>query len=578
MNATNKPLTVFCALLLCVLPAAASSSDKIAELEEKENQVEREIREIDNLLEVLRESQPSRGNADLAAARRDLAEAEAAEAKVHSEAGLDAPHAALNAARKKRADAAMDIIMASPRGKAMAQRLAELEKQLDAMSSRSEQLSDDELRKYVEMRVEAEHLGRSLYYLRRAVWKRAEVLPHYRKADAAYKAYGRARGKSKEFKEAGNQVKAARKQLERVRGALSLDSKFARELLDRREKLVARRDELKQQVNAARKALLDGARTVTIQVEMPPKRGKPQKPRRVSFWMPPDCENIRGVIIASTQVTKFASHPRILAVAAEQCLATMVMPHMSFDGDESWQRLDATLNELAEKTGHPELRGAPVLTAGLSASVLATRNFAYSNPDRVFGTVQIAGGNMHHKIVDPHETLAGVPFIAMNGEFEWAGPEGGIQPEYGRQTQWVMIREQLLRRRQADPQHLMSLLVVPGGDHGHWDVPIAALFVEKAAVYRIPREKRDGSTPARCVTVKAEDGWLTDADLDHPTHQPAPYNKYSGDKTQAFWHFDEEMARAMYDYHKDRFILPDPTKQHPVPDTWPKNRGWAGFN
>jgi hypothetical protein len=31
----------------------------------------------------------------------------------------------------------------------------------------------------------------------------------------------------------------------------------------------------------------------------------------------------------------------------------------------------------------------------------------------------------------------------------------------------------------------------------------------------------------------------------------------------------EEMARAVYEFHKGRFILPDPTKQHPVPADWP---------
>lgn len=69
-----------------------------------------------------------------------------------------------------------------------------------------------------------------------------------------------------------------------------------------------------------------------------------------------------------------------------------------------------------------------------------------------------------------------------------------------------------------------------------------------------------------------ENDWLTDADPDHPTHQPAPYNRFKGDKSNVFWHFDEEMARAVFEYHEDRFILPDPTKASPVSADWPPKR------
>lgn len=341
-------------------------------------------------------------------------------------------------------------------------------------------------------------------------------------------------------------------------------------MLSRRAKLIEHRKRLDAEARDIRRSMFEGAKTVEVMVEMPPKRDKPQKPQKVSLWIPPDCEEIRGVVIASGQVKDFATGDRLRAAAMQADLATMYMPHMSFDGSVSWERLDELLPRLAAASEHPELIGAPILTAGLSASVLATRNFAYERPDRMIGTVQIAGGNMHHKIMDASQSLSGVPFLAINGELEWCGPEGGIRPEYGRQTQWLMLREQLLRRRRADPNHLMSMVVVPGGDHGHWDRDLAALFVVKAAQYRIPKVRADRSKPVKCIPLTAKDGWLTDADLDHPKHDPAPFDRYTGDKTEAFWHFDEEMARAVFDYHADRFILADPTKASPVPSDWPK--------
>jgi hypothetical protein len=53
------------------------------------------------------------------------------------------------------------------------------------------------------------------------------------------------------------------------------------------------------------------------------------------------------------------------------------------------------------------------------------------------------------------------------------------------------------------------------------------------------------------VEIKAESGWLTDRDVKHPKHEAAAYADYKGDKSQAFWHFDKEMALAVNQYHKD---------------------------
>jgi hypothetical protein len=171
--------------------------------------------------------------------------------------------------------------------------------------------------------------------------------------------------------------------------------------------------------------------------------------------------------------------------------------------------------------------------------------------------------------------------LAHNGEFEWCGPAGGghssgkagIRGEYGNQTQWVMIREQMLRLWRDKPQPRLSLVVIPNADHGAWQQELTALFIRKAAEYRLPKEKRDGRQPAGCAPLPVNNGWLTDADLDHPQFEPAAPESFKGDKNHAFWHFDEEMTRAVYEFHKGRFILPDPTKQHPVTADWPaKNK------
>jgi len=562
---------LFC-LLFAAAPTPAATLDEVPKLDAELEETEAQLRYTEAAIEVLREQA---GSPEVEAARRAVAEAEQAHDAARTAAGLDAVEQRLADARAARGAAAKKLVAASPRGQELIDKVATMEARVDTLEGKMGSLTPDEVEELATLRVEHRHWSRYLGGLQRAMWDRGEVKPHYQKADAAYKAASRANRKAKEqTKATGDRLKAARKSLDQALADVELTGEQAASLTARRDELTARRAELKEQIDTTLRAASAGGERVSITVDMPDRKGKPQKPRKLTFWYP-GSGPLRGVIVASGQVSNFASHPRILAVAARHGLGTMVMPNMTANGEESWQRLDAILDTLADKTGHPELRGAPALTAGLSASVLATRNFGYANPDRTIGTVQIAGGNMHHAVQDRDQSLAGVPFIAMNGELEWCGPEGGIRPEYGRQTQWVMIREQLLRRRRADADHLMSLVVVPGADHGAWDVKLAALFVDKAATYRLPDEPGDGSAPVKCKPLKAEDGWLTDADITTPEHEPAAWADYTGDKAEAFWHFDGEMAKAVRAYHKDRFILDDPTDDHPVPASWPKSSPYA---
>ena len=139
----------------------------------------------------------------------------------------------------------------------------------------------------------------------------------------------------------------------------------------------------------------------------------------------------------------------------------------------------------------------------------------------------------------------------MNGEYESCGPDGGIRSHLGFDTQWYLMGEQILERRRGDPNHLMSMVVVPIKGHTAWSKELGELFIRKCAKYRIPKEKRDGSKPARCIELKAEDGWLSHRNVKYPKHPPAAWADYKGDKIEAFWHLDEEMARAVRQYHVD---------------------------
>ena len=99
----------------------------------------------------------------------------------------------------------------------------------------------------------------------------------------------------------------------------------------------------------------------------------------------------------------------------------------------------------------------------------------------------------------------------------------------------------------------MSLWLDLGGDHFHGSPELsqyAALFIRKTAKYRLQAPPVPlGKDTVPCLPVKLEDGWLTDPDLYHPQHAPAAYRDYTGDKRQALWHYDRELAQANSRHH-----------------------------
>jgi hypothetical protein len=532
--------------------------------------LEAQLRLCDAALEAYREAVAARPRGELAAKRRAVEDAEKAVATAQAEAGLKELRDRLQAARAARDAKVEELLADAPSYRAARTRQEQLQKNIADMESRVEKLKADELLELARLRLEERDLGRRIGGALRAWWKRGEVEPLYKAADQLYKSHGTQSKKAVGLEQAGETLKTARQALAEATAALPVESAAGKQLLTRRAELEAKIAESRSKLAELDKSLLAG-KTHTITIKTFDRRAKQEVDKKVSLWLPAHHEQIRGVIVAHPMISRLASAQPIRVAAAREGLGMMVYDQFVNDGRESLARLDAVLEMFAAESGHPELRGAAVLLGGLSASVLGTRNVACAVPERVFGIVHAAGGNMQ-EMPDDGRGMVQVPFLALNGEFEWCGPIGGIRPEYGNQTQWVMIREQMLRLWRDKHQHRMSLVVVPNADHGAWDVGLTALFVRKAAQYRLPKEKRDGSTPAVCAPLPVNRGWLTDADLDHPQHEPAPYDSYTGDKNNAFWHFDEQMARAVYEYHKDKFILPDPTKTSPVPAGWPPGR------
>lgn len=516
---------------------------------------------------------------DDARARSAVAALEDAQRKQYtalSDAGLAELKSQLEAAQQARGTAVEALLITSPRVVVARQTVEALRKEADALLAKP--ADDAALQKAAELHIQADALERPLHAAARALWKRAEVADAYAKADALYKEYNKKAGGNDALQTAAKAVKDAQRDLDAAAVAAVAATPQGKALAQSIEEATRQRQTAQEQLDTARAAVI-GTKpwTASVDVAQPPgKDGKPRKAAKANLWIPPGTNTVRGIIMGHPPQlgTSVPNNPTIRLIAAQCDLAILNFEQLdalfTYTGDAP-QRLEKALADLAASTKRPELTRVPYLTVGHSTSGIYARNVAYWKPERTIAVIHIKSGNMHQHKPDPARTLDGVPFLAINGEFEEFGPEGGIRPDYGMQTQWVMIREQLLRLRRANPNHLMSLVVHPGGGHGDWSpelTNLCAQFIYDAARKRLPVTP-PAEGPITCQPLKAEDGWLTDADLTTPQHAPAPYAQYAGDKSEAFWHLTETMAKGISIYHQNRLLLNDPTREHPVPKSWP---------
>ncbi|MEM7392321.1 MAG: hypothetical protein AAF492_08220, partial [Verrucomicrobiota bacterium] len=271
--------------------------------------------------------------------------------------------------------------------------------------------------------------------------------------------------------------------------------------------------------------------------------------RRAYLWVPPESERVKGMVIGGMTLMEreLVRDPRIRQACAANDLALVFLTC----GLKALE-LQPVLDRLAEQSGYPELAGAPLFFVGHSAGGPQARFRAREMSDRCFGLVQYRGG-------DPggEEPLPpGIPALMICGQFDEFGKIG--RDENGVDN-WEKDRDKMVAYRSAHPSNLGNFLVEPGAGHFAWSDRCAeflALFIAKAAAARIP----DAVPSAGLKTIEPETGWLTDPRI-KPVgkHAPAAWKDYTGDRTEAMWHVDRELAMATVAFvegleRKDQFL------------------------
>jgi hypothetical protein len=261
---------------------------------------------------------------------------------------------------------------------------------------------------------------------------------------------------------------------------------------------------------------------------------------RAFLWIPPNCQRVRAVVVGQHNMEEepILEHPAFRAAMSDLGFAEIwITPglDLNFRFDKgAGEHFNDMMSALAEQSGYDELTSAPVVPIGHSAAASFPWNFAAWNPSRTLAVLSVSGQWAYGSAPDQvpawwsDRNADGVPGLVTMGEYEWA------------YENWIHGA----RQRQEHPQMPLSMLGCPADGHfAPTDEKVAflAMYLRKAAQYRLPDMKPIDPT---------NQGWLLDRYRkdEPPRASAAPVGKYSGDPKEAFWFFDEEIAKAAENY------------------------------
>ena len=286
------------------------------------------------------------------------------------------------------------------------------------------------------------------------------------------------------------------------------------------------------------------------------------------LWVPDGCKQVRAVILSQQNMTEEAlyKNPDFQAQMRQLGVAMVwVAPAFNNNWDPAsgaQQIFEELMPCLADQSGHPEIAKAPVIPFGHSAQATFPWNFAAWNPDRTLCIISFHGDAPRTNLCGygaanvewgRNRNIDGIPGLMVEGEYEW----------------WEARVNPALAFRMMYPESCISFLCDTG--RGHFDcgdrtADYVAKFIRKAIEQRLDGVGTGKSSSAsvdgevKLKKLNPKDGWLAErfhADMagtdgadkgkapeqiSTKRPQPAPYSEYKGDRHDAFWYFDKEMA------------------------------------
>ena len=282
------------------------------------------------------------------------------------------------------------------------------------------------------------------------------------------------------------------------------------------------------------------------------------------LWVPEGCKQVKAVMLSQQNMTEEAiyKNPRFQAKMKKLGVAMVwVAPafNNNWDPNSGAQNIfEELMANLADNSGHLEIAKTPMIPLGHSAQATFPWNFAAWNPDRTLCIISFHGDAPRTNLCGygaanvewgRNRNIDGIPGLMVEGEYEW----------------WEARVNPALAFRIMYPESCISFLCDTG--RGHFDcgdrtADYIAKFIQKSLEQRL---NADGSLRK----LNPKDGWLAERfhsdmmgtdgadkgkapeNTSDSRPQPAPYNIYKGDKHDAFWYFDKEMAELTEARYKE---------------------------
>lgn len=293
------------------------------------------------------------------------------------------------------------------------------------------------------------------------------------------------------------------------------------------------------------------------------------------LWIPAGCKRVKAVAVGQHNMCEetLFENPVFRRRMQEAGIALVwITPILDFPWNVNTGCNDAlltALDSLAETSGYDELKVVPIVPVGHSAMATFPWNFAAWNPERALAVISYHGDAPRTNLTGygganlewgRTRNIDGIPGLMVEGEYEW----------------WEARVNPALAFRMMYPESCISFLCDTG--RGHFDVAdrtadYIGLFLKKAVEYRIPADT-DWNKPVALKKLNPRDGWLAErwrTGTKEPQGEvrtarlakqprrakPAPYLQYKGDRHDAFWYFDREMAELTEEcYRQERDLLP----------------------
>lgn len=280
----------------------------------------------------------------------------------------------------------------------------------------------------------------------------------------------------------------------------------------------------------------------------------PNEHPRAFLWIPPDCRQVRAAVLGQYNLLEdgILEDPAFRRTLAKLGIAEILIAP-TFD---TWQnatnneatnrKFDALLKSLGDESGYTELTFAPIIPIGHSAMATFPWDFAAWNPQRTLAVLSVHGdaplthltGNGRPNADWGGHNLDGVPGLMVMGQYEWW--EDRLTPAFAFEAKY--------------PSTPVAFFCDVGNGHFNYSdqlVNYLGMFIRKAVEWRLPA-RAPLDQPLTLRPVNPSQGWLIDRwrNEERPIAPAAPYAKYSGNRSEAFWCFDREMARETGKYYE----------------------------